>query len=124
MGLLSNRPYDSSFLTIAAGAFILAMGIIALTGYFAVGDHSTADLIEILIGTAAAAGIIITGILLLLKPDRHRMLGAVILILSVATFSGTSGGLYIGVIGTFLGGIMSITWHQKNSKSVESGNSS
>jgi len=114
MKVLNKRPYDSGILAMGSGALILAIGIIAIRGFFDVGDQSVLELIAILIGTLSGAGIIATGAVLLIFPDRHRILGAITMVLSVTSFAGTSGGLYIGAIGGLLGGIMSISWHSKN----------
>ena len=114
MKLLSKRPYDSAIVVAASGALVLAIGIVALRGYFEVGDQSAVDMYAILTGTLAGAGIIASGILSLVIPEKHRMLGAAAMILSVLSFVGTSGGLYIGAIGGLLGGIMGISWHRKD----------
>lgn len=113
MKFVNKRPYDSAILIMGSGALILAIGLIALKGYFGVGDQSTVDLYLILTGTLAGAGIIGTGALSLVFPDRNRILGVLAMLLSFLSFAGTSGGLYIGAIGGLLGGIMAISWKKK-----------
>lgn len=112
----NSRPYDSSILTVASGGLILAIGLIAVKGYFGVGDQSTVDLIEIVIGTLSGAFMIAAGGLLVLFPARNKLLGATTMLLAIVSFSGTSGGLYLGAIGGLLAGIMSISWHKKKGK--------
>lgn len=113
MKFVNRRPLDSALLIMGSGALIISIGIIALRGYFGVGDTSSLDLYLIMIGTAAGACVIISGALSLVFPDRSKLLGVVTMIFSVLSFPGTSGGLYIGAIGGLLGGIMGISWKRK-----------
>lgn len=124
MKLMNKRPYDSGVLIIGAGALILAIGLIAFQGYYGVGDHSGTDLILILVGTLSGIGMVASGALSLVIPEKHKLLGAIAMILSISSFAGTSGGLYIGAIGGLLGGIMGISWHgSSRAKGSEKGSS-
>ena len=66
---------------------------------------------------AWGTGIIAVSILSLYYPGKHFMLGSLIILLSIASWYGTSGGLIIGFIIGVIGGFMTLSWHMpRNSR--------
>lgn len=111
MKFTSNRPLDSSIVTIAAGAFIITIGAIALHGYFDSRDTSIIDLLLISFGTSSGAIVVLSGIMAIFYTKRHGLLGVTAIAFSVTSFIGTSGGLYVGAFIGIIGGAMTVSWN-------------
>lgn len=54
--------------------------------------------------------IILTGLLALLRPELASVLGAVGIVLSVLSVFGSLGGIALGFVLSFLGGVICILW--------------
>ncbi len=120
MKVAEKKPTDSSVVVMGGGAFIIIIGILAIHAYFVSSDASAIDLAEIITGTLAGAGVVLTGVFSLFYPHRHGILGVLAILLSVASFVGTSGGLYIGAFVSIIGAAMTISWHPGKSRSDSS----
>lgn len=107
---LRNRNLDASVVAGIGGAIILYVGLIGLRLVLFGGDTATRDLAEVVAGTTWGVLILLFSSLLFLDVGRHRIYGIAIMILSFASWYGTSGGLFVGFVITFLGGIMGYSW--------------
>lgn len=121
MKFTSKRPWDSSIVTISAGAFIVAIGTIAIKGYFNSGDTSTLDLALIAFGTSSGVIVALSGILAIYYTSSHSLLGIAAIAFSVTSFVGTSGGLYVGAFIGIIGGAMTVSWHPDDGLDKETG---
>jgi|YelNatPaOPRAMG01_1025707.scaffolds.fasta_scaffold218897_1 hypothetical protein len=101
MARIEKSIIDSAVASAAAGFVIAGVGITILVHGFIFG----------LIGIAWGGGIVAASIISLYYPNRHFLLGSLIIILSIASWYGTSGGLIIGFIIGVIGGFMTVTWH-------------
>ncbi len=101
MARIEKSIIDSAVASAAAGFIIAGVGITILVHGFLFG----------LVGVAWGTGIIAVSILSLYYPGKHFMLGSLIIILSIASWYGTSGGLIIGFIIGVIGGFMTLSWH-------------
>jgi len=107
MARIEKSIIDSAVASAAAGFIIAGVGITILVHGFLFG----------LVGVAWGTGIIAVSILSLYYPGKHFMLGSLIIILSIASWYGTSGGLIIGFIIGVIGGFMTLSWHMpRNSR--------
>ncbi len=107
MARIEKSIIDSAVASAAAGFIIAGVGITILIHGFLFG----------LVGVAWGTGIIAVSILSLYYPGKHFMLGSLIIILSIASWYGTSGGLIIGFIIGVIGGFMTLSWHMpRNSR--------
>ncbi|MCL5667889.1 MAG: DUF6114 domain-containing protein, partial [Candidatus Thermoplasmatota archaeon] len=100
MARIEKSIIDSAVASAAAGFIIAGVGITILVHGFLFG----------LVGVAWGTGIIAVSILSLYYPGKHFMLGSLIIILSIASWYGTSGGLIIGFIIGVIGGFMTLSW--------------
>ncbi|MHB1708247.1 MAG: DUF6114 domain-containing protein [Thermoplasmataceae archaeon] len=101
MARIEKSIIDSAVASAVAGFLIAGVGITILVHGFLFG----------LVGTGWGAGIVAASIISLYYPNRHFLLGSLIIILSIASWYGTSGGLIIGFIIGVIGGFMTLTWH-------------
>ncbi len=107
MARIEKSIIDSAVASAAAGFIIAGVGITILIHGFLFG----------LVGVAWGTGIIAVSILSLYYPGKHFMLGSLIILLSIASWYGTSGGLIIGFIIGVIGGFMTLSWHMpRNSR--------
>jgi len=106
MARIERTIVDSGIASAAAGAIIAGVGVTILVHGFIFG----------LVGVAWGGGIIAASILSLYYPGRHALLGALIIVFSISSWYGTSGGLIIGFIIGVIGGFMTLTWHPLNKK--------
>ena len=122
---IRNRNLDAAVVSAAGGLIILSVGLIGLKLVLFGGDTATSDIAEVLAGTLWGALILAFSALLFIDLKRNRVYGAAIIVLSFASWYGTSGGLFLGFVITFLGGIMGFIWKPKETagekaKSVKS----
>lgn len=110
---IRDRNLDASIVSGIGGLVILYVGLIGLRLVLLGGDTATLDISEVLAGTTWGILIIIFSTLMLLDLKRNRIYGAAIILLSFASWYGTSGGLFIGFVLAFLGGIMGYSWKPK-----------
>lgn len=105
-----DRNLDASIVAGIGGAIILYVGIIGIRQVLLGGDTSTLDIAEVVAGTLWGVLILAFSSLMFLDLKRNRIYGFIILVLSFASWFGTSGGLFIGFVFAFLGGIMGYAW--------------
>jgi hypothetical protein len=105
-----NRNLDAAVVSAAGGIIILYVGLIGLKLVLFGGDTAASDLSEVIAGTLWGILIIIFSALLFLDNKRSKIYGSAIMVLSIASWYGTSGGLFIGFVITLLGGIMGFVW--------------
>lgn len=106
---LKGWPSDAAILSGIGGVIITYVGIFGL----AVLMHTTHTPLDILLeitGTISGLLILISVFLLYFNRNRHAMWGIIILVCSILSWAGTSGGLFFGFVLVFLGGIMAISW--------------
>ena len=89
---------------------ILIVGAIGLHILLSGGIYSRYGMLEEFMGTMWGVLIIIFSILLFLNRKYHVAYGAAIILLSAASWYGTSGGLFFGFLIAFIGGIMGMVW--------------
>lgn len=110
---IRNRNLDAAVVSAAGGLIILSVGLIGLKLVLFGGDTATSDIAEVVAGTLWGALILVFSALLFIDLKRNRVYGAAIIVLSFASWYGTSGGLFLGFVITFLGGIMGFIWKPK-----------
>lgn len=110
---IRDRNLDASVVAGVGGLVILYVGLIGLRLVLFGGDTAATDLTEVIAGTLWGILIITFSFLMFLDLKRNRIYGAAIIILSLASWYGTSGGLFIGFVLAFLGGIMGYAWKPK-----------
>ena len=101
MARIEKSIIDSAVASAAAGFVIAGVGITILVHGFVFG----------MVGIAWGTGIVAASVISLYYPNRHFLLGSLIILLSIASWYGTSGGLIIGFIIGVIGGFMTLTWH-------------
>lgn len=114
-----NRNLDSAVVAGAGGLVILYVGLIGLKLVLFGGDSTTLDITEVVAGTLWGSLITAFSILLVVDLKRNHIYGAAIVLLSFASWYGTSGGLFIGFVLAFLGGVMGYGWKPKQKSAVE-----
>lgn len=100
---------DSAVTAVAGGVIVVAVGlylVYVITGIL----HKTAGLSLVLAGTAVGVVIIALGLLALRYPERHRLLGGLIMLFGFLSWLGTSGGYIMGLVVSIIGGIMTVVW--------------
>lgn len=110
---IRNRNLDASIVAGVGGLIILYVGIIGLRLVVLGGDTAAIDLTEVIAGTLWGVLIIAFSFLMFLDLKRNRIYGIAIILLSFASWYGTSGGLFLGFVFAFLGGIMGYSWKPK-----------
>jgi hypothetical protein len=104
MPQIEKTILDSSLVSLVAGVIILSVGVyLILLGFAYFG----------LIGVGWGSGIIASSVLSLFYPRRHMLLGSIIILLSLGSWYGTSGGLIAGSIIGIIGGFMTIIWNKR-----------
>lgn len=110
---IRDRNLDASIVAGIGGAVILYVGLIGLRLVLFGGDTAAQDISEVVAGTVWGILILIFSALMFLDLKRNRTYGVAIIILSFASWYGTSGGLFLGFVFAFLGGIMGYVWKPK-----------
>ena len=110
---IRDRNLDASIVAGIGGLVILYVGLIGMRLVLFGGDTTTVDLAEVIAGTLWGVLIIAFSTLMFLDLKRNRIYGIIIIILSFASWYGTSGGLFLGFVFAFLGGIMGYVWKPK-----------
>ena len=110
---IRDRNLDASIVAGIGGLVILYVGLIGLRLVLFGGDTATVDLAEVIAGTLWGVLIIAFSSLMFLDLKRNRIYGIIIIILSFASWYGTSGGLFLGFVFALLGGIMGYAWKPK-----------
>lgn len=116
---IRDRNLDASIVAGIGGAIILYVGLIGMRLVVFGGDTATLDLSEVIAGTLWGILILIFSTLMFIDLKRNRIYGILIILLSFASWYGTSGGLFLGFVFTFLGGIMGYAWKPKNNPSAK-----
>lgn len=119
---LRNRNLDAALVSAIGGLIILSVGLVGLKIVLFGGDTAASDIAEVAAGILWGVLILIFSLLLFVDLKRNKIYGAAIIILSLASWYGTSGGLFFGFVGAFLGGIMGFVWKPKAAP-VDSGGS-
>lgn len=109
---LRETPLDSSIVAGIGGLIIMVIGAYGLIVTFGVADRSPMDLLEVTLGTIWGAIIIAASILLFLNSNRHVLWSIIIIIFSLASWYGTSGGFLVGFSMAFIGGLMGYSWKE------------
>lgn len=110
---IRDRNLDASIVAGIGGAVILYVGLIGLRLVLFGGDTAVQDITEVVAGTIWGILILAFSLLMFLDLKRNRIYGVAIIILSFASWYGTSGGLFLGFVFAFLGGIMGYVWKPK-----------
>ena len=116
---MGEKPTAAAVLSIVGGVFILLFGIVVLVlasilGALLGGLGAPVDPTAILVAYALPAiiiGIVVIalGALMLMKPTSARVLGVVVLVLSIVSFF-FGGGFFLGGILALIGGILGIVF--------------
>lgn len=116
---MGEKPTAAAVLSIVGGVFILLFGIAVLVlasilGGLIGGIGGPVDPTAILVAFALPAiiiGIVVIalGALMLMKPTSARVLGVVVLVLSIVSFF-FGGGFFLGGILGLIGGILGIVF--------------
>src|SRR6266705_4847066 len=117
---MSEKPTAAFVLSLIGGIFVLLVGIaFAVLGSilrnmvcWIGGPDGATDIIVWygVIGFVNGLLMIVFGVLLYIRPTQHVVWGALVLILSIASFFTTLGGFFIGLILGLIGGILGIVW--------------
>ena len=67
-----------------------------------------------IIGIVIGLIVIVSAIMLNIKPEQHMTWGALIAVFSILSLVGSAGGFFIGLILGLIGGILAITWKPAN----------
>lgn len=110
---IRDRNLDASIVAGIGGLVILYVGLIGLRLVLFGGDTASVDIAEVIAGTLWGVLIIAFSALMFLDLKRNRIYGIIIIILSFASWYGTSGGLFLGFVFALLGGIMGYAWIPK-----------
>ena len=110
-----KKPTASFILSIVGGLAVLLVGAERLTDLILYGSHGGLDTgldaaLDLGFGLTCGLLIVVGAILLLRKPQYHKIWGAVVLIFSFLSIIGTAGGIFIGLLLGLIGGILAITW--------------
>jgi hypothetical protein len=110
------RPLEAMVLAILGGVFIVLGGIAETLVGAAVNSlffdsFSETLLISGLVGILLGALVITFGVLVYLRPERHTVLGALILVLSVVSLVSFFGGFVIGFVLGLVGGILALVYN-------------
>jgi len=110
------RPLEAMVLAILGGVFIVLGGIAETLVGAAVNSlffdsFSETLLISGLVGILFGALVITFGVLVYLRPERHTVLGALILVLSVVSLVSFFGGFVIGFVLGLVGGILALVYN-------------
>ena len=95
------------------GAAIAALGSILggmLTGFGAPAGAASVVVLYGALGVLNGLLVMVFGILLYMRPQKHVAWGVLVLILSLLSWATTVGGLFIGFILALIGGILGIIW--------------
>jgi len=104
-----DRPTAAFVLSLIAGVFILLNGITIVMGGSFLDTVLEEGMVIGAIGAALGVGVLISAMLLSSDRQRNTTMGAVILILSLASII-IGGGFFIGLLLGAVGGIMAIVW--------------
>src|SRR3989304_5926486 len=114
---MADKPTAAFVLSLIGGIFILLVGLViavlgSILGSLIGGVGGTADIITIygIIGVVNGLLVMVFGILLYVKPQQHVAWGVLVLVLSIASWFTTAGGVFIGLILGLIGGILGIVW--------------
>ncbi|MEM0120441.1 MAG: DUF6114 domain-containing protein [Thermoprotei archaeon] len=115
MGDKLDKPQAAFVLSIIGGIFILFGGLYVtligvVTTIFAGGIGGVVGLVGVIFGVI----IIVSSILLFSNPDKHTVLGEVILVFSFGSWIGSLGGFVVGFILGVIGGILALVWEPTN----------
>lgn len=108
-------PATPEVLAVVGGAFIAAIGALLAISY--AGSPSLQSFFPSSWGIVLGACGVLTGVGIVLsvlaihrRPARHLIGGAVILLLSIVSVVVASGGLIVGFVLAFVGGLWLFTW--------------
>ena len=97
------------------GAFVLGTGALVTLSY--AGTNALGAILPSAWGVALGVSGILTGVAILacvtaihLRPDRHLVGGALLLILSIISVITATGGLVVGFVLTLVGGLWLFVW--------------
>ncbi|TLZ84824.1 MAG: hypothetical protein E6K02_09965 [Methanobacteriota archaeon] len=117
---MAEKPTAAFVLSLIGGIFVLLVGIAfavlgSILGSMVGGIGGPAGATDIIvwygvIGFVNGLLMIVFGVLLYIRPTQHVVWGALVLILSIASFFTTLGGFFIGLILGLIGGILGIVW--------------
>ena len=110
-------PSSAYWLSIVGGIIIVVFGLIevaagiAFRGAYEQLARGSSNLVVGLgaLGTLMGVGIVILGLRLKSSPSTARTSGLLIIVFSLVSFFG-GGGLYLGLILAFIGGLLALWW--------------
>ncbi|MEW5320967.1 DUF6114 domain-containing protein [Geobacillus thermoleovorans] len=100
-----NRPVLGAVLAIAGAAFVLIVGISVFPMLLLPGSGL------MWAGLVTGLVMVVLGILSIIKPESHVMLGSFLILSSILSFVGAAGGLIIGGVIGLLGGALVVGWN-------------
>ena len=110
---MAKKPLAAFVLSLIGGIIVLLVGIII---------SIATTLVTIIIGLGGTGGIlglpgVVCGVLMILgavmlytRPKQHVIWGAIVIVFSILSWWGAAGGIFIGLILGFIGGILGIIW--------------
>lgn len=123
--MLSYRPRLAIILTLAAGLVVLTFSWALTTSLIALsssvpGGYWSATLAEGVFSLGILWGVmlLVSGLLLFLVPQAHRMLGLVVCLVSLASFVTDFGGLVVGAVLGIAGGLSAYVWSMPPEPSI------
>lgn len=110
-----SPPSTPEVLGVVGGLFIAAIGAVLAASY--VGSPSLQSFLPTAWGVALGIGGVVTGLAIVVlvvaihqRPARHLIGGALIIFLSIVSVVLTSGGLVVGFVLAFVGGLWLFLW--------------
>jgi hypothetical protein len=112
MASYQQKPIAAFVLSLISGLIIFFMGIfLSFIGAIATVFIGGIGGIIGVFGIVWGALLIIGAVLMYSRPDQHVIWGILVIVLSILSWVGAAGGLIIGFLFGFIGGILAIIWN-------------
>lgn len=111
----ARPPPTAEWLTVVGGLAIAGVGILLAVSYAAVSSvpaffPATWGIVLGILGAVCGFGIVACVVLIRRRPARHLIGGAMIILLVIVSVVVASGGLILGAILAFIGGLWLFAW--------------
>ena len=102
-------------LSLIGGIIVLLVGGDRLIDLIRLGSYGGPDIgfdaaLDLSFGLICGLLVVVGAIMLVKKPQRHKIWGAMVLVFSLLSIIGTAGGIFIGLLLGLVGGILGIIW--------------
>ncbi|MDQ1279678.1 MAG: hypothetical protein QG670_940 [Thermoproteota archaeon] len=110
---MAKKPKIAFVLSLIGGITVFFVGILisiataVVTAIFGLGGLGV---VLGLFGVVCGFGMILSAIMLYIKPKEHTIWSIIVIAFSILSWFGAAGGIFIGLILGLVGGIMGIKW--------------